>query len=86
MLNRWNFLKTGFYEGIKHPMIRDAFDIKSGPEDIDWAALQLRYNIAPTDQVLTVMADDGERRPAIEMGLDTVLGARHEGREIGGGL
>ena len=46
-------------------MIRDAFDIKSGPEDIDWAALQPRYNIAPTDQVLTVMADNGERRPAM---------------------
>ena len=21
MLNRWNFLKTGFYEGIKHDLI-----------------------------------------------------------------
>ena len=47
------------------PEIRQAFDVKSGPEDIDWPALEPRYNIAPTDQVLTVVTYDGERRAAM---------------------
>jgi putative SOS response-associated peptidase YedK len=47
-----------------HPEIQQAFDFKSGPEDIDWSALEPRYNIAPTDQVLTVVAN-GERRGAM---------------------
>ena len=46
-----------------HPVLKAAFDIKGGPDDIDWAQLTPRYNIAPTSQVLTVVSKDGERRP-----------------------
>ena len=47
------------------PELRDSFDIKSGPEDIDWSALEPRYNVAPTDQVLTVVGTDGDRHGAV---------------------
>ena len=46
-------------------MIRNSFDIKSGPGDIDWSTLEPRYNIAPTDMVLAVVTGDGERRAAM---------------------
>ena len=30
MLNRWNFLKTGFYEGIKYPLHRFLLLVTAG--------------------------------------------------------
>ena len=48
-----------------HPIHRAAFDIKSGPEDIDWDRLSPRFNIAPTQEVLIVVSKEGERHAEI---------------------
>ena len=54
-----------------HPIMRQAFDIKSGPEDLPFGLLLAsRYNIAPTEPVVTVVDRNGERHfAAMRWGL-----------------
>ena len=45
-----------------HPAVTNAFDIRNGAGNIAWGQFQPRYNIAPTQQVMTVVSQAGERR------------------------
>ena len=70
MLNRWNFLKTGFYEGINVVIKLVGTGVAM---DADGHVLT-SYEVVKDAQAIDVTLDTGESLPAELIGRDRVTG------------